>query len=242
MTLTNTFLLEPVQHQSFAHTIPGRTPNYQTPALLRSSCAYIHAGAGGTGQAAIQVAQHFGATVYVTVGSEGKKKVLMSTYDIPEDHIFYSRNACEGNYGYHRQQRSRCDSQLTLWRRALCFLGEHCASTYSFSLSKVTLLNWSPVRTICRDWETGHQRSCQTSDVAIQQTRKFYGHRLLLHYARTAINRDRVLGGNHVFDGGEEVAPSGAIPDFQGLTNRSSLRISSMRPEFWEGGSGDALR
>lgn len=53
----------------------------------------IHAGAGGTGQAAIQVAQHFGATVYVTVGSENKKRLLMSTYHIPEDHIFYSRNA-----------------------------------------------------------------------------------------------------------------------------------------------------
>lgn len=78
--------------------------------------------------------------------------------------------------------------------------------------------------------------------MAIQQARKFHGHRLLLHYARTAIDRDRVLAGNHVFDDGEEVAPSAAIPDFQGLTNRSSLPISSERAEFWEGGSGNALR
>ncbi|KAF2690330.1 putative polyketide synthase [Lentithecium fluviatile CBS 122367] len=52
----------------------------------------IHAGAGGTGQAAIQLAQHFNAEVFATVGSQSKKDLLMSTYAIPEDHIFYSRD------------------------------------------------------------------------------------------------------------------------------------------------------
>ena len=52
----------------------------------------IHAGAGGTGQAAIQVATYLNAVVYVTVGSDAKKKLLMDTYGIPEDRIFYSRN------------------------------------------------------------------------------------------------------------------------------------------------------
>lgn len=52
----------------------------------------IHAGAGGTGQAAIQVSQFLGAEVFATVGSEAKKKILMHEYGIQEDHIFYSRD------------------------------------------------------------------------------------------------------------------------------------------------------
>ncbi|PIG69495.1 polyketide synthase [Aspergillus arachidicola] len=52
----------------------------------------VHSGAGGTGQAAIQIAKHFGAQVYTTVGSESKKKFLMQTYGIPESHIYSSRS------------------------------------------------------------------------------------------------------------------------------------------------------
>lgn len=52
----------------------------------------IHSGAGGTGQAAIQIAKLFSAEVYVTVGSEEKVQLLMDLYGIPKDHIFYSRD------------------------------------------------------------------------------------------------------------------------------------------------------
>ncbi|KAF2464008.1 reducing type I polyketide synthase [Lindgomyces ingoldianus] len=52
----------------------------------------IHTGAGGTGQAAIQVAQYIGATIYTTVGSESKKQLLIQEYGIPESHIFNSRD------------------------------------------------------------------------------------------------------------------------------------------------------
>lgn len=60
--------------------------------IQRGESVLIHAGAGGTGQAAIQIAKYVGADIYVTVGSDDKKKLLMSTYDIPQDHILYSRN------------------------------------------------------------------------------------------------------------------------------------------------------
>ena len=60
--------------------------------LQREETVLIHAGAGGTGQAAIQVAKHIGVDVYVTVGSNEKRSLVMTEYDIPEDHIFYSRN------------------------------------------------------------------------------------------------------------------------------------------------------
>ncbi|RDL41700.1 Thiolase-like protein [Venustampulla echinocandica] len=52
----------------------------------------IHAASGGTGQAAIQLALHFGAVVFVTVGTEEKKQLLIDLYKIPEEHILYSRD------------------------------------------------------------------------------------------------------------------------------------------------------
>ncbi|MCJ1395075.1 hypothetical protein MMC18_007956 [Xylographa bjoerkii] len=52
----------------------------------------IHAGAGATGQVAIQIAMHFGAIVFVTVGSNEKKRLLMDLYGIAESHILYSRD------------------------------------------------------------------------------------------------------------------------------------------------------
>lgn len=60
--------------------------------LRKGESILIHAGAGGTGQAAIQIAQYIGATVFATVGSNAKKALLMEQYGIPEDHIFYSRD------------------------------------------------------------------------------------------------------------------------------------------------------
>lgn len=51
----------------------------------------IHAGSGGVGQAAIQLARHLGAEVFVTVGSEEKKRFLIGDYGIPESHILSSR-------------------------------------------------------------------------------------------------------------------------------------------------------
>ncbi|KAI0144465.1 putative polyketide synthase [Xylariaceae sp. FL1272] len=57
----------------------------------------IHAGAGGTGQAAIQIALLRKATVYVTVGNSAKKQLIMDRYGIPEDHILHSRDTSFAN-------------------------------------------------------------------------------------------------------------------------------------------------
>ncbi|KAF3058249.1 Lovastatin diketide synthase LovF [Daldinia childiae] len=53
----------------------------------------IHSAAGGFGQASIALAQHFGAEVFATVSSREKKQLLINTYNVPEDHIFNSRDA-----------------------------------------------------------------------------------------------------------------------------------------------------
>lgn len=53
----------------------------------------IHSGAGGVGQAAINVALYYGCTIFVTVGTPEKREFIKATYpQIPESHIGNSRN------------------------------------------------------------------------------------------------------------------------------------------------------
>ncbi|KAF1962478.1 hypothetical protein CC80DRAFT_499849 [Byssothecium circinans] len=61
--------------------------------LRRGQSVLIHAAAGGVGQAAVQLAAYLGVTVYVTVGSEEKRYFMVSQYDIPDEHIFNSRDS-----------------------------------------------------------------------------------------------------------------------------------------------------
>ncbi|KAK3302901.1 putative polyketide synthase [Chaetomium strumarium] len=61
--------------------------------LARGESILIHSGAGGTGQAAVQIAQWCGArTIYVTVGSEAKRELMTDRYGIPPQHILSSRD------------------------------------------------------------------------------------------------------------------------------------------------------
>jgi len=60
--------------------------------LKKGETILIHSGTGGVGQAAIMLAQLAGAEVFVTVGSREKQQFLVSSYGVPEDHIFNSHN------------------------------------------------------------------------------------------------------------------------------------------------------
>ncbi|KAF2183646.1 hypothetical protein K469DRAFT_710445 [Zopfia rhizophila CBS 207.26] len=60
--------------------------------VRKGESVLIHSGAGGFGQAAIQLAKIFGCDIYVTVGSKEKAEFLSSAYGIPASHIFSSRN------------------------------------------------------------------------------------------------------------------------------------------------------
>ncbi|CAJ2511162.1 Uu.00g067870.m01.CDS01 [Anthostomella pinea] len=53
----------------------------------------IHSAADVLGQAAINMAQHIGAEVLVTVSSETEKNLLKETHGIPDDHIFSNKDA-----------------------------------------------------------------------------------------------------------------------------------------------------
>ncbi|KAK1569964.1 beta-ketoacyl synthase domain-containing protein [Colletotrichum navitas] len=52
----------------------------------------VHSAGGGIGQASVCLAKMIGAEIFVTVSTAAKKKLLMQHYNVPEDHIFYSRN------------------------------------------------------------------------------------------------------------------------------------------------------
>ncbi|KAI0509538.1 hypothetical protein F5B22DRAFT_658101 [Xylaria bambusicola] len=74
---------------------PGMTA-YQalvnTARIKRSDKVLIHSAAGSTGQMAIWLAKQVGAEIFATVGHEQKKQLLMNTFAIPDNHIFYSRD------------------------------------------------------------------------------------------------------------------------------------------------------
>lgn len=81
--------------EAAAFPVAGATAHYaliEVARLQKGESVLIHSGAGGTGQMAIQIAQLIGAEVFVTVGSQEKKELLLDIYQIPEDHIFYSRD------------------------------------------------------------------------------------------------------------------------------------------------------
>lgn len=61
--------------------------------LRHGQSVLIHSAAGGVGQAAIKLAKDYlGAEVYVTVGSQEKRELLMREYNIPAERIFNSRD------------------------------------------------------------------------------------------------------------------------------------------------------
>ncbi|RFN48413.1 putative polyketide synthase [Fusarium flagelliforme] len=64
-----------------------------TARLQKGESILIHAAAGGVGQAAIMLAKMVGAEIYATVGTADKRRFLIETYGIPDDHIFSSRDS-----------------------------------------------------------------------------------------------------------------------------------------------------
>lgn len=60
--------------------------------LKRGQSVFIPAASGGVGQAAIQLAQHVGATIFCTVSTAAKRQLLTDDYGIPPSHIFSSQS------------------------------------------------------------------------------------------------------------------------------------------------------
>lgn len=52
----------------------------------------IHSAAGGVGQAALNICQHYRCEIFVTVGNDVKRQFLIEKFNIADDHIFSSRD------------------------------------------------------------------------------------------------------------------------------------------------------
>ncbi|KAI5247676.1 putative polyketide synthase [Aureobasidium subglaciale] len=74
-----------------AYTIAVLALQY-TARLREGESVLIHAATGAIGQACIVLAQHTGAQIFVTAGSESKRAFLNETFGIPASQIFSSRN------------------------------------------------------------------------------------------------------------------------------------------------------
>ncbi|KAI0856789.1 hypothetical protein F4860DRAFT_528792 [Xylaria cubensis] len=74
---------------------PGITAYYSllhVARLRKGEKILIHSASGSTGQMAVWIAKLRGAEIFATVGFDEKKKFLMEKFNIPDDHILYSRN------------------------------------------------------------------------------------------------------------------------------------------------------
>ncbi|KAJ5971450.1 Acyl transferase/acyl hydrolase/lysophospholipase [Penicillium vulpinum] len=61
--------------------------------LKKNQTVLIHSASGGVGLAAIQISQMIGAIIYATVSNEDKVEYLGTSYGIPRDHVFNSRDS-----------------------------------------------------------------------------------------------------------------------------------------------------
>ncbi|KAJ2998897.1 hypothetical protein NUW58_g172 [Xylaria curta] len=78
-----------------SHVNPGMTAWHGLVNLARlqkGEKVLIHSAAGATGQMAVGIATTIGAEIFATVGSEEKKRLLVEQFNIPENHIFHSRD------------------------------------------------------------------------------------------------------------------------------------------------------
>ncbi|OBT83082.1 hypothetical protein VE02_08865 [Pseudogymnoascus sp. 03VT05] len=64
--------------------------------LQKGESVLIHAATGGTGQAAVVLAQHIGAKVFATCSTAAKRDLLIEKYNIDPEHIFSSRDSSFG--------------------------------------------------------------------------------------------------------------------------------------------------
>ncbi|RYO83338.1 hypothetical protein DL766_002690 [Monosporascus sp. MC13-8B] len=87
---------EVLSFEAAASTInPGTTAYYgliKLARLQKGEKVLIHSAAGSTGQMAVWVAKMVGAEIFATVGHDFKRQLLVDNFNIPADHIFYSRD------------------------------------------------------------------------------------------------------------------------------------------------------
>lgn len=141
---------------------------YVVARMTHEDSILIHCGAGGTGQAAIHISKLIGAEIFMTMGLEEKKKLIVNLYDIPEDHIFYSRDL-SFSQGVKRMTRDRGFDLILNSLGVDSFLGMHC-----------------PLWPIRRDREKARVCSWVVANVPICEKCHFFLRRYCWHVPRAS--------------------------------------------------------
>lgn len=98
--------------------------------LQKDETILIHAAAGGVGQAAIALAQHIGAEIFATVGSQEKKELIMKQYGIPASHIFSSRDTSFAKGIMRSTNNKGVDAVLNSLAGEQLRLSWHCLASF----------------------------------------------------------------------------------------------------------------
>ena len=103
---------------------------YEMARLQKGERVLIHAATGGFGQAAIVLAKHVGAEIFVTVGTEKKRDFVVKKYDIQPDHIFTSRDISFASGVLAMTQGKGVDVVLNTLAGALLQEGFNCVAQF----------------------------------------------------------------------------------------------------------------
>jgi NADPH:quinone reductase-like Zn-dependent oxidoreductase len=134
----NSSLVQPMRSDNFSDmaTIPVvyMTAWYAFKHLARvqpGDKVLIQSASGGLGIAALNVARHLGAEIFVTVGTDDKRKFIQETYGIADAHIFSSRASPDlelikdttGHNGFDVVLSTVTGDSLNEWLRCLAPAG-----------------------------------------------------------------------------------------------------------------------
>lgn len=103
---------------------------YNLARLSKGETVLIHAASGGVGQAAVMLAAHRGAEVFVTVGTQAKRVFVKQNYGIPDDHIFSSRDTSFSTEIMSKTNGRGVDVILNSLGGRLLKESFHCISTF----------------------------------------------------------------------------------------------------------------
>lgn len=145
---------------------------YDVANLKSGETVLIHSGTGGIGQAAIMLAKHIGAVIFVTAGSQEKRDFIHETYGIDHDHIFSSRDSSFVSGIMHRTQGKGVDVILNSLAGPLLQASWNCIARFGRFLEigkrdihSAKLLDMEPMR-----------RAASFSAVDLVQIVKYRGH------------------------------------------------------------------
>ena len=170
--------------------------------LERSHTILIHGAAGGVGQAAISLARHVGADIYVTVGDDSKRQFMVDAVQIPSDHIFSNRSTEFGKKVHEMTGGSGVDVVLNCCSTDLIDTSLSCVSEFGFVinlLKSTTNLSASCLRKnisiVSVDMNALKNRHPSKLQTKFQKVMALYNEKHLRPLTRTCLPMEELISG-----------------------------------------------